>query len=91
MSHYASGNDYFADASRIPPQEATARSRTYLSGKEPGEPNHARNRGGASSWFAWTAPTTRPVTIDTIGSNFDTVLAVYRGVTVRCVDRRRRQ
>ena len=82
VSHYASGNDYFADATRLPAQGGTARSRTYLSGKEPGEPNHARNRGGASSWFAWTAPVTRPVTIDTIGSNFDTVLAVYRGVTV---------
>ena len=72
----------FADATRLPARGGTARSRTYLSGREPGKPNHARNRGGASSWFAWTTPATRSVIIDTIGSNFDTVLAAYRGDNV---------
>src|SRR3954469_24201596 len=47
--------------------------------KEPGEPNHAFNTGGPSVWFTWTAPKTTQVQMDTIGSGFDTLLAVYTG------------
>jgi len=50
--------------------------------KEPGEPNPARNRGGASIWYRWQAPGTGPVTVDTHGSSFDTLLGVYTGTTV---------
>ena len=50
--------------------------------KEPGEPNHAGDPGGHSLWFCWTAPTNTPVTFDTIGSTYDTLLAVYTGNTV---------
>ena len=47
-------------------------------GLEIGEPNHggARHR---TVWAAWTAPGNGTVTISTLGSNFDTVLAVYVG------------
>jgi subtilisin-like proprotein convertase family protein len=47
--------------------------------KESGEPNHAGNAGGHSLWYKWTAPSTLPVTLDTIGSSFNTLLAVYTG------------
>jgi hypothetical protein len=47
--------------------------------KEPGEPNHVGNPGGASVWYRWTAPASGPVTVRTAGSNFDTLLAVYSG------------
>ena len=51
--------------------------------KEFGEPNHAGNTGGASvNWWSWTAPATGTVTFDTQGSDFDTLLAVYRGSSV---------
>jgi hypothetical protein len=50
--------------------------------KEPGEPNHAGNAGGHSLWYRWTAPTSAPVTFDTMGSSFDTLLAVYTGNNV---------
>ena len=50
--------------------------------KELGEPNHAGNAGGSSVWYQWTANTTKAVTIDTIGSSFDTLLAVYTGSPV---------
>jgi hypothetical protein len=33
-------------------------------------------------WFNWRAPRTRNVTISTGGSNFDTLLGVYRGPAV---------
>ncbi len=51
--------------------------------KQPGEPNHGNNRGGKSIWFSWTPMTTQTVVINTIGSHFDTLLAVYRGQTVQ--------
>src|SRR5204862_447954 len=50
--------------------------------KETGEPNHAGNAGGHSIWYRWTAPTTDPVTIDTVGSAFNTLLGVYTGGSV---------
>jgi hypothetical protein len=50
--------------------------------KETGEPSHAGNTGGKSIWYAWTPTVTATVTIDTIGSAFDTLLAVYTGSAV---------
>jgi hypothetical protein len=52
--------------------------------RQPGEPNHYAPIGGSSSltstsiWWKWTAPAAGPVTVDTRGSDGDTVLAVYR-------------
>lgn len=50
--------------------------------KEPGEPNHAGNPGGSSVWWSWTAPVSGTVIIDTLGSNYDTLLAAYTGNSV---------
>jgi len=50
--------------------------------KEPGEPNHASNPGGASIWWQWTAPASGSATLSTAGSTFDTLLAVYTGNSV---------
>ena len=52
---------------------------TYGAGKELGEPNHCGVAGGASCWFLYQAPRTGTMLIDTEGSTFDTVLAVYTG------------
>ena len=60
---------------------STARSNFYAS-KEGGEPNHAGNSGGRSIWWRWTASTGGILTIDTFGSSFDTLLAVYTGTSV---------
>ncbi|PPD36580.1 MAG: hypothetical protein CTY18_04215 [Methylomonas sp.] len=53
-----------------------------FSSKQSGEPNHAGNVGGKSVWFQWTAPGDGLVTIDTHGSSFNTLLAVYTGSDV---------
>jgi hypothetical protein len=45
---------------------------------EPGEPRHAGG-GGKSVWWRWRAPAGGDTIIATLGSDFDTVLAVYRG------------
>jgi len=54
---------------------ATGNNSSYS--KETGETQHAERNGDHSAWIAWTAPLTAQLTIDTEGSSFDTVLAVY--------------
>jgi autotransporter-associated beta strand protein len=44
---------------------------------EPNEPLHRGYYGGNSVWWRWTSPAAGFVTFDTIGSPFDTILAVY--------------
>lgn len=46
--------------------------------KEAGEANHGGNVGGRSVWFRYVAPSAVSTRIDTVGSDFDTVLSVYR-------------
>ena len=46
---------------------------------EPGEPLHAGQPGGKAVWYSWIAPVTGVVTMQTSGSTFDTLLAVYTG------------
>src|ERR1017187_8725415 len=70
-------NDDLADATPIPPAGTTNDVLTTYASKEPGEPNHAGNPGGHSVWWTWTAPAIGTVSINTTGSSFDTVLAVY--------------
>lgn len=41
------------------------------------EPTHAGREGGASVWWAWTAPATGTAEFTTVGSSFDTLLAAY--------------
>ena len=47
--------------------------------KEPGEPNHCGQAGGASQWFVYTAPTNGTLDVNTAGSTFNTILAIYTG------------
>jgi hypothetical protein len=47
--------------------------------KDPGEPNHAGVIGGASEWYTYVAPENGTMQVNTDGSTYDTVLAVYTG------------
>jgi hypothetical protein len=58
----------------------TGNSSAYT--KEAGEPRHDNKTGTRSAWIEWIAPGNGICTIDTFGSSFDTVLAVYRGTSV---------
>ena len=50
---------------------------------EVGEPVSSCGGGAPNTaWWKWTAPGSGNVTIDTFGSRFDTVLAVYTGSSV---------
>lgn len=75
-------NDNFANATVISGSTLTVTGSNVGATKEPGEPNHAGNSGGKSIWYAWTAPTSGTVTLDTHGSTFDTLLGVYTGSSV---------
>ena len=50
--------------------------------REAGEPSHALNRGAQSVWYKYVATESGVLTINTTGSNFDTLLAVYSGSSV---------
>ena len=75
-------NDTFAAAKLIPGGGGHLLGSTTAASKDSGEPYHAGNAGGHSLWFVWQAPANSVVIIDTIGSSFDTLLAVYKGATV---------
>jgi len=73
-------NDGFGEPHELPSSSSLLHSQsTAFATKQVGEPNHAGNFGGSSVWFTWTAPGTGTVSLDTCGSNFDTLLAVYTG------------
>ena len=77
------GNDIFVDAVEIGGFRTSVIGHNIGASKESGEPNHAGNSGGRSGWWTWTAPSNVTVTLDTIGSSFDTLLAVYRGNSIQ--------
>lgn len=95
LASYAAGPDNFAGVIARPANDEFINavdlsgpiSKTVAVGanvgaaKESGEPDHAGNAGGKSVWWNWLAPTNGSVMINTLGSSFDTLLAVYVGST----------
>ena len=74
-------NDAFGAAQPLAGTDVTRPADTNAGATKQGtqEPDHAGDPGGASVWYDWTAPASGPVTVDTDGSDFDTLLAVYHG------------
>jgi hypothetical protein len=72
-------NDAFAAALELVGESGTVSGTTAEATKEPGEAVHAGNPGGRSVWYRWTAPFSGSALIETCGSGFDTLLAVYAG------------
>ncbi len=58
--------------------EGVIQSDNLKATREPGERNHAGQPGGASVWYLYRPPATGIATFETVGSTFDTLLAVYR-------------
>ncbi len=79
MNALAPTNDKVANATLLQGTSISTGGSNQGATKESGEPNHAGSSGGRSVWWRWTAPSSGAVTIDTFGSNFDTLLGVYRG------------
>jgi outer membrane protein assembly factor BamB/subtilisin family serine protease len=74
-------NDDFSGRSILSGEALVARGTSVGATRETGEPNHASS-GSNSVWWSWTAPRSGTVTVDTTGSAFDTLLAVYTGSSV---------
>ncbi|HEX8337805.1 MAG TPA: Calx-beta domain-containing protein, partial [Pyrinomonadaceae bacterium] len=72
-------NDNFADAAALGGAAGIFTGTNNGATHEPGEPNLAFLRGGASVWFNWQAPSNGSTTITTAGSTYNTQLAVYTG------------
>ncbi|HVF27256.1 MAG TPA: NF038122 family metalloprotease [Pyrinomonadaceae bacterium] len=76
-------NDNFANAAQISGVSGTVAGSTVSATKEPGEPSNIPDTtGGWSVWYRWQAPASGTAVIDTVGSGYDTTLAVYRGSSV---------
>jgi hypothetical protein len=80
-------NDMFAASLTLTGPSGSVSGSSVGATKESGEPYHAGNAGGHSIWYRWTAPAAGTVTIDTIGSSFDTLLGVYVGPSVSALTR----
>lgn len=78
-------NDNFASRTALSGATNSVSGATDNATKESGEPNHAGNPGGRSAWWSWTAPSDGSYTLDTFGSAFDTLLAVYTGSAVNAL------
>ena len=72
-------NDDFADRLQIIGSSDVVIGSNIGATSELSEPYHWEDTGETSVWWRWTAPGSGPVTIGTFGSNFDTLLAAYRG------------
>lgn len=75
-------NDHFAQALALSGASGQFNGGNVSATKEVGEPSHAGNAGGRSVWFTWSAPGSGQVSLDTHGSGFNTLLAVYTGTTL---------
>lgn len=71
-------NDDFASRAKLASDNLALRSSNAGATAETGEPVHA-GAAAATLWWEWTAPTTSLVSVDTSGSAYDTVVAVYTG------------
>jgi len=80
----APANDNFSSATPITlsGNSATLTASSIGASQEAGEPHHGHNNDGASIWWKWTAPANGTLTVNTLGTNFDTVLAAYTGGSV---------
>jgi hypothetical protein len=84
---YVPGNDDFADAA--PLGDAIAATNGDLDGprnigatKEPGEPDHAGDAGGASVWYSFTASAAGSMQLSPCDATFPVAIAVYTGPSV---------
>ena len=70
--------DLFANRGAVSETNVTVLGTNTAATKEANEPQiNVFNAGGKSLWISWIAPVAGPVSIDTFGSSFDTLLSVY--------------
>jgi len=80
-------NDDFVDAETLVGLSAETTGSNVGATQEPGEPIHEENYYDPSVWYQWTAPSSGGVTVDSSGSTFNSVVAVYTGTSVSTLTR----
>lgn len=75
-------NDMFGNRTVVSGDAGQLTANNVNATKETGEPNHAGGTGGKSVWWSWTPSGTGVASIDTHGSNFDTLLSVSSGTAL---------
>lgn len=86
-NHYAivpgPANDMLANAAKVTASGGSVTGNNKFGTLEPREPMHADNPGvSASVWWDWSPRATGTVVVDTTGTTFDSVVAVYTGTTM---------
>jgi hypothetical protein len=74
--------DAFAARNTVTGSPLTIVGSNTTSTAEAGEPDPVGARNNRTVWIAWTSPSTGRAVVDTFGSFFDTVLAVYSGANL---------
>lgn len=75
-------NDNFVDAAVLEGSSGAIVVDNTLATREAGEPDHAGAFGMASLWWRWTPSENQNVSFDSMGSDFETVQAIYTGNTL---------
>ena len=78
----AGTNNLFANATLLTGTRGEVTGNNLGFTGETGEPSHGGVRANRSAWWRWTAPGDGKVRFETLGSAFDTLLAVYTGDTI---------
>lgn len=78
-------NDDFARRPRLNASNVALRAHNGGATGESGEPVHAVSAGRNTIWWEWVAPIDSTVSVNTSGSAYDTVLAVYTGGAVNAL------
>ena len=72
-------NDHFSNAEVLSGTSGSTQANNSNASREFGEPLHGGNQGGRSLWYSFVAPEDGVLTLDTMGSTYDTVVAAYSG------------
>jgi len=76
------GADNFANRVSLQGLNGVIEGQNRNATSEHNEPLHAGKFGGKSVWYSWIAPVTGVATFRTLGSSFDTLMAIYTGTSV---------
>src|SRR5687767_11451241 len=75
-------NDNFTNSTVIPAEGGVYATDNTAATAEPNEPRHGGVGDGHSLWWRWTAAANGELIVNTSGSVYTTVTAIYRGETL---------
>lgn len=79
-------NDAFANRLVISGNTGAVSGFSVLATKETSEPSNVNNSGGSSVWWKWVAPSAGQLSINTLGSSFDTLIGLYTGSSISALN-----